>query len=124
MASIGCICIRHRRSFYLATVQLRKTLKNILKCLKKSGKRGIILNEAQVSALEKKKLDDETCSEIETAHLSYLASQDTFYAGKLKVVGRTHQQSFIATSAKLRSVSCIRLKARLTRKQKYPVTNL
>ena len=42
---------------------------------------GGILTEAQVQALEKKKLDDEACGEIETAHPGYLGSQDTFYVG-------------------------------------------
>jgi len=49
---------------------------------------GGILTEAQVQALEKKKLDDEACGEIETAHPGYLGSQDTFYGGTLKGVGR------------------------------------
>lgn len=40
---------------------------------------GIILTEAQVAALEKKKHDDEACGEIETAHPGSLGSQDTFY---------------------------------------------
>ena len=33
---------------------------------------GIILTDAQVAALEKKKYDDEACGEIETAHPGYL----------------------------------------------------
>lgn len=37
---------------------------------------GIILTEAQVQALEKKKLDDQAHGEIETAHPGYLGSQD------------------------------------------------
>jgi hypothetical protein len=44
----------------------------------------LILTEAQVQALEKRKLDEETCGEIETAHPGYLGSQDTFYFGTLK----------------------------------------
>ena len=44
----------------------------------KVAKDGAILTEAQVQALEKKKLDDEACGEIETAHPGYLGSQDTF----------------------------------------------
>jgi len=46
------------------------------------------LTEAQVQALEKKKLDDEACGEIATAHLGYLGSKDTFNVGTLKGVGR------------------------------------
>ncbi len=47
---------------------------------------GIILTESQVQALERKKLDDEACGEIETAHPGYLGSQDTFYVGTFKGV--------------------------------------
>ncbi len=62
---------------------------------------GIILTKAQVQALEKKKLDDEACGEIETAHPGYLGSQDTFYVGTLKGVGRVYQQTYIDTYCKL-----------------------
>lgn len=62
---------------------------------------GIILTEAQVVALEKKKYDDEACGEIETAHPGYLGSQDTFYVGTLKGVGRVYQQTFVDTYAKV-----------------------
>ena len=51
--------------------------------------------EAQVQALEKKKQDDLASGEIETAHPGYLGSQDTFYVGTLKGVGRIYQQSFV-----------------------------
>jgi hypothetical protein len=63
---------------------------------------GIILTDAQVTALEKKKNDDEACGEIETAHPGYLASQDTFYVGNLKGVGRRiYQQTFVDTYSKI-----------------------
>ena len=62
---------------------------------------GIILSDAQVAALEKKKHDDEACGEIETAHPGYLGSQDTFYVGNLKGVGRVYQQTFIDTYSKV-----------------------
>jgi len=55
------------------------------------------LTEAQVQALERKKHDDEACGEIETAHPGYLGSQDTFYVGTLKGVGRVYQQTFVDT---------------------------
>ena len=62
---------------------------------------GLILTDAQVQALEKKKLDDEACGEIETAHPGYLGSQDTFYVGTLKGVGRIYQQTYVDTYAKV-----------------------
>ena len=51
---------------------------------RKSAEDGFVLTEAQVQALEKKKLDDEASGEIETAHPGYLGSQDTFYVGTIK----------------------------------------
>jgi len=61
----------------------------------------LILTESQIQALERKKKDDEACGEIETAHPGYLGSQDTFYVGTLKGVGRIYQQTFIDTYAKV-----------------------
>lgn len=65
------------------------------------AKEGIILTEPQVTALEKKKLDDHASGEIETEHPGYLGSQDTFYVGTLKGVGRVYQQTFIDTYSKV-----------------------
>ena len=84
-------------------------LRNKLACFKdrlkaleaKVAQEGIILTEAQVAALEKKKHDDEAAGEIETAHPGYLGSQDTFYVGTLKGVGRIYQQTFVDTYAKM-----------------------
>lgn len=73
---------------------------------KKMAEEGIILTEAQVVALEKKKDDDLACGEIETAHPGYLGSQDTFYVGTLKGVGRIYQQTFVDTYSK---VACCKL---------------
>ena len=72
----------------------------------KVAKEGLILTEAQVQALEKKKQDDEAAGEIETAHPGYLGSQDTFYVGTLKGVGRIYQQTFVDTYSK---VACAKL---------------
>lgn len=44
---------------------------------------------------------DEACGEIETAHPGYLGSQDTFYVGNLKGVGRIYQQTFVDTYSKV-----------------------
>ena len=54
-----------------------------------------------MQALDKKKLDDVACGEIETAHPGHLGSQDTFYVGTLKGVGRIYQQTYIYTYAKV-----------------------
>lgn len=62
---------------------------------------GIELTEAQIVALERKASDDEACGEIETAHPGYLGSQDTFYVGNLKGVGRIYQQTFVDTYSKV-----------------------
>jgi transposase InsO family protein len=86
-------------------IWLRHELANFkdrLKALEtKVAAEGIVLTEAQVQALEKKKLDDEACGEIETAHPGYLGSQDTFYVGTLKGVGRVYQQTFVDTYSKV-----------------------
>ncbi len=87
------------------SIWLRHDLANFKKRLKaleaKVAEDGIILTEAQVQALEKKKHDDEACGEIETAHPGYLGSQDTFYVGTIKGVGRVYQQTYIDTSRSL-----------------------
>lgn len=62
---------------------------------------GIILTDAQVVALERKRDDGLACGEIETAHPGYLGSQDTFYVGTLKGVGRLYQQTFVDTYSKV-----------------------
>lgn len=62
---------------------------------------GIVLTEAQVAALEKKQDDDLAHGEIETAHPGYLGSQDTFYVGTIKGVGRIYQQTFVDTYSKV-----------------------
>lgn len=58
---------------------------------------GIILTEAQVVALERKRDDQEAIGEIETAHPGYLVAQDTYYVGNIKGVGRIYQQTVIDT---------------------------
>ncbi|WP_372834928.1 IS481 family transposase [Pontibacterium sp.] len=72
----------------------------------KVAEEGIILTESQVVALERKQQDDEAAGEIETAHPGYLGSQDTFYVGTLKGVGRVYQQTFVDTYSK---VACAKL---------------
>lgn len=79
-----------------------ENFKKRLKALEaKVAEEGLILTESQVQALEKKKLDDVAHGEIETAHPGYLGSQDTFYVGTLKGVGRVYQQTYVDTYSKV-----------------------
>ena len=62
---------------------------------------GIILTEAQVIALERKQEKKEAHGEIETEHPGYLGSQDTYYVGNIKGIGRIYQQTFIDTYSRV-----------------------
>jgi transposase InsO family protein len=75
--------------------------KRLVALEKKSADEGLVYTEAQIAALERKKDDDTACGEIETAHPGYLGSQDTFYVGTLKGVGRIYQQTFVDTYSKV-----------------------
>jgi transposase InsO family protein len=79
-----------------------ETLKKRLKALEaKVAQDGIILTEEQLQILEKAKLEKEAHGEIETQHPGYLGSQDTYYVGNLKGVGRIYQQTFIDTYSRV-----------------------
>ena len=86
------------------SVWLRRDLESFKKRLKALERHvaqtGEVLTEAQVIALEKKQEDDVAHGEIETAHPGYLGSQDTFYVGTIKGVGRIYQQTFVDTYSK------------------------
>lgn len=58
---------------------------------------GLVLTEAQIIAMERKKEKQEAFGEIETEHPGYLGSQDTYYVGNITGVGRIYQQTFIDT---------------------------
>lgn len=60
-----------------------------------------IFTEAQLVALERAKDEKESHGEIETEHPGYLGSQDTFYVGNMKGVGKIYQQTFIDTYSKV-----------------------
>ena len=91
-SGVRCVWIRHEL----------KCFKDRLRALEeKMAKESLILTESQVQALEKKKQDDLVSGEIETAHPGYLGSQDTFYVGTLKGVGRIYQQTFVDTYSKI-----------------------
>ena len=65
------------------------------------AKDGLILTEAQVVAMERKKEKREAFGEIETEHPGYLGSQDTYYVGNIKGVGRIYPQTFIDTYSRV-----------------------
>ncbi len=85
----------------MAETRLGAIKKRLNALEEKVAKEGGVLTEAQLIALEKKKDDDLACGEIETAHPGYLGSQDTFYVGCLKGVGRVYQQTFVDTYSKV-----------------------
>lgn len=56
-----------------------------------------ILTESQVQALEEKKQSEVAHGEVETYHSGFLVSQDTYYVGFIKGVGKIYQQTGIDT---------------------------
>jgi len=79
-----------------------ETFKKRLKALEtKVAQEGFVLTEAQLVALERAKEEKEAHGEIETHHPGYLGSQDTFYVGNMKGVGRIYQQTFIDTYSRV-----------------------
>ena len=87
------------------SVWLRHDLETFPKRLKaleaKAAADNLILTEEQLQALEKAKQEKQAHGEIETQHPGYLGSQDTFYVGTLKGVGRIYQQTFVDTYSKV-----------------------
>jgi transposase InsO family protein len=87
------------------SIWLRHDLESFKKRLKaleaKSAQDGILLTEAQLAALERASLEKEANGEIETECPGYLGSQDTYYVGTIKGVGRIYQQTFIDTYSRV-----------------------
>lgn len=99
-----------KRGFFISpggvrSVWLRHNLETFKKRLKaleaKVAQEGYVLTEGQLQALEKAKLEKQAHGEIETHHPCYLGSQDTYYVGSVKGIGRIYAQTFIDTYCKV-----------------------
>ena len=104
-AGVRCIWLRHD----LETFQKRLVLME-----QKVAETQGIFTESQMAALEKKKIEQEAHGEIETEHPGYLGSQDTFYVGTLKGVGRIYQQTFVDTYSRVAAVKLYNQKTPIT----------
>src|SRR6201993_2505397 len=87
------------------SVWLRHDLETFRKRLKaleaKAAQEHIVLTEEQLRAMERAREEKEAHGEIETLHPGYLGTQDTYYVGTIKSVGRIYQQTFLDTYAKV-----------------------
>ena len=102
---VRCVLLRHN----LHTFKLR------LKALEERvASDGLILTEPQLQAMEKAKEEKHAHGEIETEHPGYLGSQDTFYVGTLKGVGRIYQQTYVDTYSKVAHCKLYNMKTALT----------
>lgn len=94
LSAAGVRCVWQRHDL--------ETFPKRLKALEaKVAQDGIVLTKAQMIAMERKKEQREAHGEIETEHPGYLGSQDTYYVGNIKGVGRIYQQTFIDTYSRV-----------------------
>jgi len=87
------------------SIWLRHDLETFRKRLKaleaKAAQEHLVLTEEQLRAMERAREEKEAHGEIESAHPGYLGTQDTYYVGTIKSVGRIYQQTFVDTYAKV-----------------------
>ena len=94
-AGIRCVWLRNDMETFPKRLKLLE---------KRAAQEGLVLTEAQVTALERAKEEKQAHGEIETHHPGYLGAQDTYYIGTIKGVGRIYQQTYIDTYAKVAQV--------------------
>ena len=90
ISAAGVRCVWQRHNLEIFEKRLRALEDRV-------AQDGLILTEAQVIAMERKKEKQEAHGEIETEHPGYLVAQDTYYVGTIKGVGRIYQQTVIDT---------------------------
>jgi len=94
--------------------QLETFSKRLTALEARAAQEGILLTEPQLAALERKKEKKEAHGEIESAHPGYLLSQDTYYVGNFKGVGRVYQQTVIDTYSRVAEAKLYTNKTALT----------
>lgn len=123
----------------IRSIWLRNDLESFKKRLKalevRVSQEGGVLTESQVQALERAKEEKVAKGEIETHHPGYLGSQDTYYVGNVKGVGRIYpggdhnkpiliptvkllMQNYILTKMPLQQLICLTIECCLCMKNK------